>query len=416
MNENSQQIDSALNICVAPDQPLKRAELRDVFLSYLSHNQNFILSCDPRDKRVVSVDCVNGSRHRFCLAAVTFLGGVGNHPIFKKRIQLKDWYKEAYYRLTSEGCTVHFMGIYHYEHNIVFVDFVPDTYVQRKMHNSSAFVYINDLFRAMQDGVASRIDFHGNKIITIRANELSRYLQGNQDENINDDSELFDVFDNFNRQLSFDTWLMGTDIIHKMYHAKWPKWRETEWAGWYIEFELDSFLKKINSTNVFYKNERNKKLFSWDYDFDLLFPKHKFYGDLKASDCKNKDLILNDKENVFCAISRYGRLWYVIYEHETVKDVDCGGEVCKMRYSLLCNDPNSNAKSPTSYITRMKNRVNFRRMMILELNRANCNDLLKDFHQGRQPSGDARALKVLITKQNIENFQVFYYQGKDCLL
>ena len=163
MNEPSQQIDSALNICIAPDQPLKCKALKETFLRVTKNIQALSIGNDPFDKRIVSIDLQDGSKHRFCLAAVTFLGGNGNHPIFKKRIQLKEWYKTAYMHLVPQGCTVHFMGIYHYDGNIVFVDFLPDTYVTRKMHNSSAFVYVNDLFRAMQDGIARRRDFHGKE-------------------------------------------------------------------------------------------------------------------------------------------------------------------------------------------------------------------------------------------------------------
>ena len=258
MNEYSQQIDSVLNICTAPDQPLKGRKLKEAFLSVVKKVPALKISNDPFDKRIVAIDLPDGSKHRFCMAAVTFLGGNGHHPIFKKRIQLKEWYKTAYMYLTSQGCTVHFMGIYHYDGNIVFVDFLPDTYITRKMHNSSAFVYVNDLFRAMQDGIASRIDFHGNKIITIRANELIGYLRNNTSSSLICDDELVKVFSDFNKILPFDLWLKGGDTINKMRLAQWPKWRETEWPGWYLEFEFCSFLRKNNIRNVFYKGDPSR--------------------------------------------------------------------------------------------------------------------------------------------------------------
>ena len=409
MNEFSQQIDSALNICVDSDQPLKGKRLQETFLSLARNCPNCIIGSDGIDDRIIAVDLPNGTKHRFCLAAVTFLGGNGHHPLYKKRIQLKEWYKDAYFRLTAQGCKVHFLGIYHYKKNIVLVDFLPETYVERKMHNSSAFVYINDLFRAMQDGIAYREDFHGNIIITIRANELTNYLYNTDKTVIMDNKELIKTFADFNAVMPFDQWLKGGEIINKMRLAQWSKWRETEWAGWYLEFEFYSFLKKNNVQNVLYKEDASKITFPWEFDLDLFFPQHKFYGDLKASDCNKSEAPGNDKDTVASAISRYGRLWYIIYEHDTVKDNVCGGEVCKIRYELLLADPAGKAKSPDSYIGRMKNRVKFRRMMILELNRANCNEILKDFHQGQQPDGSQRATKVLINKKNVENFQIFHY-------
>ena len=410
MNEPSQQIDSALNICIAPDQPLKCKALKETFLRVTKNIQALSIGNDPFDKRIVSIDLQDGSKHRFCLAAVTFLGGNGNHPIFKKRIQLKEWYKTAYMHLVPQGCTVHFMGIYHYDGNIVFVDFLPDTYVTRKMHNSSAFVYVNDLFRAMQDGIARRRDFHGNTIITIRANELINYLRSNDKSSSSlTNIDLLEKFTDFNAIFPFNEWLYGGETINKMRLAQWPKWRETEWPGWYLEFEFYTFLKNNNVKNILYKGNSAKSGYCWELDFDLFFPMHKFYGDLKASDCNKNDAPGNDKETVAAAISHYGRLWYIIYEHDTVKDSVCGGEVCKIRYELLLADTAGKAKSPDSYISRMKNRVKFRKMMILELNRANCNEILKDFHQGQQPDGSARATKVLINKTNVENFQIFHY-------
>ena len=158
-----------------------------------------------------------------------------------------------------------------------------------------------------------------------------------------------------------------------------------------------------------YKGDSSKSKSMWEFDLDLFFPQHKFYGDLKASDCNKSEAPGNDKSTVASAISRYGRLWYIIYEHDTVKDNVCDGEVCKIRYELLLADPAGKAKSPDSYISRMKNRVKFCRMMILELNRANCNEILKDFHQGQQPDGSERATKVLVNKKTVENFQIFHY-------
>ena len=62
---------------------------------------------------------------------------------------------------------------------------------------------------------------------------------------------------------------------------------------------------------------------------------------------------------------------------------------------------------PFSYASRFKSAVRFVRMMILEINEANFRDVLGDFNQGGQPDGAARALKVMITKRNIDNYLIF---------
>ena len=64
-----------------------------------------------------------------------------------------------------------------------------------------------------------------------------------------------------------------------------------------------------------------------------------------------------------------------------------------------------------SYHSRMKHSVKFLKMSIIELNRVNFRDALKDFNQGRQPDGNARKPKFSINKTVLENdnFVVFRY-------
>ncbi len=408
MNEKSRQIDSMLNMPLDYDQPLSPARINAAIRSALPIGQ-----CRQRTLTIGNTKygfvefSFSTEKHAFLSAAVTFLGGNGKHPIFKKRIQLKSWFKPAYRELSSNGYLVHFFGVYHYEGNFVFVDFGTETYMKRKMHNSSAFVYVNDLFRAMKDGVATRIDLHGNRITTIRKNALLGYLSGNRQPV--SDARLFSIFDAFNHCMTFMDWIKGESAITEMQRANWSKWRETEWPGWYLEYKFATFLAQYKVVEVVYQGNESKK--QGELDFDLIFPLHKFYGDLKASDIKKKDSPGNDKDNLFEAIDKFDRFWYVIYEHDTIKDKDCGNSVTKFRYNFLISLHDPTAKSPLSYAGRMKNRVNFRRMMILELNRANCGELLSLFNQGHQPSGEARAQKVLINKRNVENYQVFHYEA-----
>lgn len=407
MNEKSEQIDSRLNIVVDGDQPLPPAKIDAAILSALPSGIAKRVTVTVDGKKHPFIACEFPSeRHAVLSAAVTFLGGNGNHPIFKKRIQLKPWFKLVHRKLEKQGYHVHFLGVYHYEGNIVFVDFATTTYMKRKMHNSSAFVYVNDLFRAMKDRIATRFDLHGNQITTIRHNAFSEYLSGTVDSP--SDSVLLDTFRDFNISMPFSRWIRGESAIQEMQQGGWSKWRETEWPGWYLEFKFAAFLAGHHVKSIVYQGNECKK--KGNLDFDLLFPLHKFYGDLKASDIAKKESPGNDKKSVLEAIDRCDRFWYVIYEHETVKDKDCGNEVTRFRYEFLLR-LDGTAKSPLSYASRMKNKVNFRRMMILELNRANCGELLSAFHQGHQPDGGARAEKVLINKRNVENYQVFHYEA-----
>ena len=349
----------------------------------------------------------NRLTHAFLTSAVTFLGGNGNHPIFKKRIQLKQWFKPVCNMLRRIGYTPHFLGVYHYNGNIVYVDFGIETYLRRKMHNSSAFVYVNDLFRAMKDGVAERVDLHGNVIRTIRADKLFDSLPGGS--KIVGDAQLVERFRQFNEEMPFNRWIKASAAISEMHDANWSKWRETEWAGWFLEYKFSDFLIRTNVSEIVYHGNSGKKRGS--FDFDLLFSLQKFYGDLKASDSKEKTSPGNDQRNLLEAISKFDRFWYVIYEHDTVKDKTQGNEMARFRYEYLVALKDTKAKSPLSYAARMKHSVNFRRMMILELNRANCGEILSAFNQGHQPDGKTRAAKFLINKRNVENYQVFHYEA-----
>ena len=145
-------------------------------------------------------------------------------------------------------------------------------------------------------------------------------------------------------------------------------------------------------------------------DFDLLFKESNFYGDLKASDITKHEAPGNDQESVLQAITKYGKLWYIIYEHDTIKDTDRNNEMAKARMTLIGTPYVEGGK--ISYSSRMKHSVNFRRMRIYELNRINMNDALSAFNQGHQPDGSARKAKFLINKSNIDNCIVFSYDAK----
>ncbi len=144
-------------------------------------------------------------------------------------------------------------------------------------------------------------------------------------------------------------------------------------------------------------------------DFDLFFRQENYYGDLKASDIDHDAAPGNDQESVLEAISRYGKLWYVIYEHETIKDTSKRNEMAIARMNLIGKTYVEGGE--ISYASRMKHSVKFKRMRIFELNRINMNEALSAFNQGHQPDGSKRKPKFLINKQNIDNCIVYSYDA-----
>jgi hypothetical protein len=152
-----------------------------------------------------------------------------------------------------------------------------------------------------------------------------------------------------------------------------------------------------------------------DLDFDIRFEEENFYGDLKASDIKKKETPGNDQENLIECIYQYDKFWYVIYEHETIKDSEATNyEATKARNHYIKSVDASYENDEMSYHGRMKNSVKFVKMSIIELNHVNFREALTDFNQGCQPDGKARKPKFNINKKVLENdnFVVFRYTYK----
>ena len=128
---------------------------------------------------------------------------------------------------------------------------------------------------------------------------------------------------------------------------------------------------------------------------------------------EHKEAPGNDQESILETLNQYGKFWYVIYEHDTIKDKDVeGNPATNFRTKFISQIDNIKEKK-NSNLNRMKNSVRFRKMMILELNRINYHQLLTAFNQGRQQSGQARNPKFNINKKSkdIENFVVYRYMA-----
>lgn len=333
---------------------------------------------------------------------ITYLGNP--HPILKKRIQLSTWYKG--FSLTNEDMDVRYIGVYHYAGLLVFVDFDKSKYLAGKSHNSSAHVYTNDLYQALINKFFRKTDANGNLITVVSLRGFKSYLDGNVEKN-----EIFRAFDLFNDSFCWDVWIPAESAIKVMYNNKWSQWRQVEWAGWFLEYMVSSFVKKEQLDNVLvYTGLSNK--FDSSLDFDLYFPTRQFQGDLKASDISKSETPGNDQDALLESINRYGRFWYVIYEHETIKDKDVEGNPATKSRNRFLYEVDGVEKSPMSYLSRMKHSVYFKKMMIVEINRINSHQLLKLFNQGHQQDGSQRKPKFNINKKgkDFENFVVYRYE------
>ena len=383
------------------DQPFtKRSEFLNAFKQSLGNSCGYFMF----GNHAVYYYEHDGKKDYFLVGAITWLSGP--HLLFKKRLQLKGWYKDFYklYR-NEENVTIHLTGIYHYDGLVVFVEFAIEDYMKNKMNSSAAHVYSNDIYQALTNKKFEKVDKHNNHITTIASRNYKAYI----DETLKEEN-LFDLFKKFNSGFSFGEWITAVKAISEMKDKNFYGWRETEWAGWLLEFKVSEFIELQQYQNKMQYIGKIKGK-SGLLDFDLLFKEESFYGDLKASDIMKKETPGNDQKNVLEALAKYGRIWYIIYEHDTIKDKDKDSEMAKARMKLLGIPYKDGDK--ISYQSRMKHSVNFKQMKIFELNRLNMHEALKEFHQGHQPNGGKRAPKFSINKKNIDNFVVFSYEIKN---
>lgn len=410
MNVDSEQITLDKSLVVAQDQPLSDKQLQNCLYNVLGKEKCRVIKV-PLQKWVLEYKD-NGKIYHLLVRSCTYLGNP--HPIFKKRVQLPIWFNEYANAISNQSpdIDVRYIGVYHYGDeyhgdNIIFIDFKKETYLTKKGHNSSAHVYTNDLFQAMTYGVFEKEDHFGNIISTIRRDKFPAYLSGK----VKDANCLFDLFRKFNNGFSFGEWLKALDVIKEMHQNGWHQWRQAEWAGWFLEYRFNKFTIDNDVTEKMrYVGSSLKR--DGDLDFDIRFEDEDFYGDLKASDIKKSETPGNDQENLVECIYQYDKFWYVIYEHETIKDSEATRyEATKGRNNYIKTIDPSYDKDEMSYHARMKNSVKFVKMSIIELNRVNYREALTQFNQGRQPDGNARKPKFNINKKVLENdnFVVFRY-------
>jgi hypothetical protein len=335
-------------------------------------------------------------------AQVTHLGHPW--PAFKKRIQVPNSWVAAAHAAASAGLQVRLIGIYHRDEVTIFVDFDPETYLRRKANNSAAHVATNDLFQAQTLGQFSRTDRNGNRLTSVRTDQLASYLR----DGFTSKQPQLAAFEAFNRTFFAGAQIEALDAVKEMHAAGWPDAFQAEWPGFFVEFKLDESLR-VEGMSALVEYRKVKK--KGEYDFDLgIMGKYglEFYGDLKASNAAYSETPGNDAADLARCVREFGRFWYVIYEHETTHAKD-HGDVATVQWNewKLAQGKAPVPYNPLSYATRFKASVKFVRMIVLEVNAVNFHVVLGDFAQGRQPGGAARAMKVKIKKKDLDNFLIY---------
>lgn len=400
MNQDSEQLTAEYNIILAQDQPLSPKKLREAVIDVLGSD------CDYEEVCGKNQIVFHNGRHKTVLLCknITYLGNP--HPVFKKRIQIPRSWLEMTREMLKYGYDVRFIGVYHFNGFLIFADFDKETYLNHNCNNSAAHVYVNDLYQGSNCEMFSKIDQFGNKITTISSRYFSKFLKGEKIENT-----LLELFTQFNNGFNFGQWMTAIETIQEMHQKHWSQWRQAEWAGWFLEYKFAHFTQKEEvSPFIEYTALSNKT--EGALDFDLWFPRHEFMGDLKASDISKSKAPGNDQEALIECIKKYNKFWYIIYEHETIKDSEKEYKATLFRNNYIKMVDNTPEKEfdPMSYHQRMKHSVKFTNMCVLELNRINMHKVLSAFNQGHQPSGEKRKPKFVINKKDIDNYVVYRYR------
>lgn len=361
---------------------------------------------------------------------VTYLGHP--HDLYKKRIQVGKNIKKIINEY-NELYKIIILGVYNYKGLTIFVDFDYESYKNTSFNNSSFHVYINDLYMGLKNKFFTKIDKNKNKITTVHNIYFKKYLDTKNKSKLEEDS-LIKIFNNFNLSFKFNEWIYIFESLPYMYNNG-GQFRQTEWQGFFLENQFHLFITENQLEEVVkYTGLSNKKLD--DYDFDLYFPKERFYGDLKASDINAKDVLGNDLETFINCINKHGKIWYIIYEHDTILDKNMNLDQYKVtgilnnkylikedsenylgtlyRTNFISEKDDKDNNNPLSYKNRLKFGVKFKNMKILEFNLVNYRNKVKIFNQGKQPTGEKRNPKIKLNKKDLnnDNLVIYRYDGE----
>lgn len=356
---------------------------------------------------------------------ITYLGNP--HPGYKKRIQISEDLQHFYRYSKSLGCEPFLIGIYTFGTTQVFVNFSIKDYIEKKANNSSAHVYVSDISAGVIDKIFQKTDYFNNTITVFRHDCVRFFF----DDYLNREKKEDDLFGDCNESVDFSfeerqtlgaiscevyptimpsytifsimkffheekrVW-HGIDCYKEMISAHYRNKFQPEWAGFYLEYEFEKYLRENNLNNKVkfaqYKTKRG-------IDLDLFFPDISCYGDLKSHSSSSDGIQGNDRATVIQRIKMDGHVFYIVCTHDTFKDSQFDYEVTKYWNNIQSKE------NPMSYSTRMKHHIVLKEVCILDINGANFQNL-SIFRQGINSNGKLRDPKVMVSKEKLMNFVV----------
>ena len=336
------------------------------------------------NKTVLEYTRLDGSKEILLVKSISYLGNP--HPLYKKRIQIPNWYKDFCLQAEEIYANIRFIGIYEYDNNYVFVDFIKDTYLPRIVNNSSAHVYTLDIQQAILYGQHEKIDRNSNVIRLIRYDQFEAYL--NSGYSIK--NPLLKQIEAYASFLPKEP-ITAIDAIEYMYHKESRNWRQNRWNGWYFETLFDDYIETYNLES---KISTHKNYNPLDIDLDLYFMEYGFYGDLKAHDSKSAIIQGNKTENILLAI-KDNKVWYIVGEHSSKPD---DGSMNKLRKQFSLDQGDVKAVGGS-----IKSSIQFKELIVIEINEYNIKYFDKDYQLGFINSdGKPRTAKISLKKEHLK--------------
>jgi len=330
---------------------------------------------------------VNQKEIKLFVKQITYLGHP--HLAFKKRIQISKGWQVG---LSEENA--YLLGIYKYKDTILYTIFDKKNFVTRFTNNSSAHVSTFDLLNAQQKGLFTKQDIRGN-IITCVRKDLINYVLSKIVSNESILSKEILLFEDF--KLTLKSFYHGiecySELISKNYRNKF----QPEWFGFFLEYKFENFLEENPNYKSIcrYQSKKSKN----DIDLDLNF-NNEFLGDLKTHSNESSAILGNDTGNINKALKKYGKLWYIVFNHNTFRDSENNYEV-----TIFWNTSQKKVNLK-SYSKKMKNKIELTDFMILEINSYNYK-YLSVFNQGINSNKLPREPKIKIDKKMINNFLIY---------
>ena len=362
---------------------------------------------------------IHGDNITFLLVKnITYMGGDGMnkmHPLDLKRIQLPKSWQIFCEQNKGLNIDVKFIGIYKNDSLIIFADFIADTYLKRKMNNSAAHIYLNDLYQGLKNGIFSKIDKRGNKIFTISEALFRDYIYKNAKENVN---PILRTIEKITDTIKWNEWIRADEAIQYERSlftgdddTSFNNWKQNMWNGWYVEAKFSHYQLYHPNIDVIYVdtcgNRAIKEKFK-KYDLDLVFPKtlqnDLFMGDIKAvSTTSGGNTLLNDVAHTDLALKDFGKIWICFYLHDKLSGSTNNFEMVEWRNKYIYEQSGKKGNLKLRSARNTPHSIKFTDMVILELNSVNKDNFFKAVNQfGHNSNGKERNKKYSINKNYLK--------------